>query len=597
MPFQALLKPIKDNILRMKNVLVLDGDTLPALSIIRSLGARDIHVTTASHMEQPICDHSRYSRSSLSYPNPLSAPDKFLPWIEKILSDDLYDLVIPVTERTLIPIAREFHDTPFSEKISIPQLDALETVLDKAKTSLLANQCSVPIPTSWDISTQDDLNNFEPELTYPIVIKPGRSISDTANRVAMTVRYAHSAEQLHKISNELLNHTHLVLQQYFTGIGVGIELIADQGEILYAFQHKRLHEMPLTGGGSSYRKSVDIDPDLLEASSKLIKALNWHGVAMVEFKKNPETGEFILIEINGRFWGSLPLAVAAGADFPYMLYQLYTTGSAGEPHPYRREIYCRKLSSDLRWLEAVIRKDADTRLVTIPPILSALKDLLHIFSPKHYFDAQSLKDLKPGLVDLKQITTSYTARLFGQWSEKKRQRETLKKSRLTHIKQPLEDSNKILFLCYGNINRSAIAHIIANQMMGNLSNLEFKSAGFHFQGERKADHRMSDIAEANGLQTKDFRSTVLDETLVEWADIIFAMECKHIYQLEEQYETARGKAFLLGGLFQENNAQNNSAIEIGDPYNQPVSVYEDAFQKVNRCTTTMKQLLTSDATS
>lgn len=581
--------PTDDNILRMKKVLVLDGDTLPALSIIRSLGAKGVHITTASHSKQSICGHSRYNQLSLCYPQPLNAADKFLQWIEQALSNDHYDLIIPVTERTLVPIARKFCNTPLAQKIAIPELDALETVLDKAKTSTLAKQCSVPIPISWDISTLDDLNNFESEFTYPLVIKPGRSISDNANRVAMTVRYAHSAEQLRKISNELLHHTHLVLQQYFTGIGVGIELIADQGEILYAFQHQRLHEMPLTGGGSSYRKSVDIDTGLLEASKKLVKALNWHGVAMVEFKKNTDTGQFILIEINGRFWGSLPLATAAGADFPYMLYQLYTAGSIVEPLPYKREVYCRKLSSDIRWLEAVLRKDADTRLVKIPSTASAFKDLLHIFLPRHYFDAQSLKDLKPGLIDLKKIIASYTGRLFDQLKEKKQVREILQINELSHIKPHLKRSEKILFLCYGNINRSAIADIIANQLMENQNRLNFKSAGFHFQGGRTADHRMSAIAEANGLETGNFRSTVLDTTLIEWADIIFVMECKHILQLEEQYTQSKGKAFLLGGLYQDNRA-----IEIGDPYNQPQAVYEDAFKKVAHCIHTMKKLLTKE---
>lgn len=571
--------------------LILDGDTLPTLSIVRSLGSKDVHVATASHLEDAICGNSRHNQSSLSYPNPLEAPDNFLNWIEQVLTDGQYDLIIPVTERTLIPIARKFHNTPQAKKITMANLDALETVLDKARTSTLATQCDVPIPNSWDITNRSDLDKYADEFSYPIVIKPGRSISDQANRVPMTVCYAHSQEELHKISNELLNHTHLVLQQYFTGIGVGIELIADQGEIRYAFQHQRLHEMPLTGGGSSYRKSVDIDEDLLEASKKLIKELNWHGVAMVEFKKNPETGKFILIEINGRFWGSLPLAVAAGADFPHMLYQLYTTGTVGEHKDYRREIHCRKLSSDIRWLEAVFRKDADTRLVTIPSKKSALKDLFHIFSPNHYFDAQSLKDIKPGLVDLKQIIASYTERLFGQLREKKLQRTTLQKNQLTKIEQPLKHSKRILFLCYGNINRSAIAHIIADQAMADLKDWEFKSAGFHFQGGRPADHRMSAIAEAHNLQTKDFKSTVLNTELVEWADIIFVMECKHVFQLEGQYEEAKGKTFLLGGLFQSKNA-----IEISDPYNQPTPVYEDAFQKVNRCISTMKQLLTSKTT-
>lgn len=582
-------------------ILILDGDTLPALSIARSLGSKGVNVTTASHLSKPICSYSRYNQSSLLYPHPLEASDEFLCWIEQILTDNHYDLIVPVTERTLIPIARKFSNTLKAKKITMAELDALEIVLDKAKTSILAKQCGVPIPNSWDISDSTDLDKFEPEFTYPIVIKPGRSISDQTNRIPMTVCYAHNQEELHKISNELLNHTHLVLQQYFTGIGVGIELIAERGEIRYAFQHQRLHEMPLTGGGSSYRKSVDIDDDLLVASKKLIKELDWHGVAMVEFKKNPETGEFILIEINGRFWGSLPLAVAAGADFPLMLYQLYATGTIEKHEPYRREIYCRKLSSDVRWLEAVLRKDADTRLVTIPSVQSGLKDLLHIFLPKHYFDAQSLKDLKPGLVDLKQIISSYTGRLFDQFQEKKLQRATLKQNQLKKIASPLKQSKRILFLCYGNINRSAIAHIIADKMMGDLKDLEFKSAGFHFQGGREADHRMSVIAEANGLQTKDFRSTILDAELVEWADIIFGMECKHVFQLEEQYENAKGKTFLLGGLFQENKSQGNGiqknkAIEIGDPYNKATEVYKDAFQKVNCCITTMEQLINSKTT-
>ena len=54
-----------------------------------------------------------------------------------------------------------------------------------------------------------------------------------------------------------------------------------------------------------------------------MRALRYTGVAMVEFKVNAKTGEFVLIEINGRFWGSLPLAVAAGANFPLWLYQMW----------------------------------------------------------------------------------------------------------------------------------------------------------------------------------------------------------------------------------------------------------------------------------
>ncbi len=133
-----------------------------------------------------------------------------------------------------------------------------------------------------------------------------------------------SGSELRKYSEALNTNLEILLEQgdvsvqeNFIGMGVGVELLAARGELLFAFQHVRVHE-PIMG--SSYRKSVPLDPKLLEASTKLLKALNYTGVAMVEFKVNFKTGAWVFIEINARFWGSLPLAVAAEADFPYYLY-------------------------------------------------------------------------------------------------------------------------------------------------------------------------------------------------------------------------------------------------------------------------------------
>jgi len=572
----------------MGAVLVLDGDTIPALDITRSLGGQGVPVDIASHLANPISGYSRYTQKILCYPHPLEATNQFLTWLEQQLTDNRYRLIIPATERTLVPIARHFQGLPQTDRITMAALEALETVLDKAKTSQLAIDCDVPQPPSWTISQLSELNDLEDQLRYPVVVKPGRSISDNKVRVPLTVRYAHSGEELRKLGHELLGHVHLVLQEYFTGIGVGIELIANKGEILYAFQHQRIHEMPLTGGGSSYRKSVEIDPELLEASRRLIARLNWHGVAMVEFKKNPQTGEFILIEINGRFWGSLPLATAAGADFPYQLYQLYTNGTVSALQPYRREVYCRKLASDLTWLEAVIRKDADTRLVTIPSIGSALKDWLKVFSPNHYFDVQSFSDIKPGLVDIGRIVRSYVERITGLFRERAFLKKIIKRSHHRVLAKKLANANNILFLCYGNINRSAIAHVLADEMIGT-DGLTFRSAGFHPEENRPSDPRMVSIASDHGISMNSFRSTTLTQELADWADLIFVMEATHISRLETLSAQVAEKAYLLGGLTLE-----EEAIEIADPYNQSESVYRSTYQQVARCIEGMKMLIPAD---
>ena len=124
----------------------------------------------------------------------------------------------------------------------------------------------------------------------------------------------------------------LLLQEYFTGDGVGIEVLADQGEVVYAFQHRRLHELPLTGGGQLLAgEALPSIPSFyaLRPESDEGHALAW--VAMVEFKYNEQSAESRLMEINGRFWGSLPLAVSAGADFPYFLYELLVLGKTLKP--------------------------------------------------------------------------------------------------------------------------------------------------------------------------------------------------------------------------------------------------------------------------
>lgn len=567
-------------------ILILDGDTIPALTIVRSLGKKNVCVDIASHQQNPISIFSKYTNDSHCYPHPLHETDAFVDWIEKQLEQGIYQLIIPATERTLVPIARKLHDSPYRQKLAMPGLSALETVLDKSQTAVLANQCNVPLPKSWDITNASDLELHSHELTFPVVIKPGRSISDSGRRTQLTVRYAHNAEELNKICTELLKETHLVLQSYFSGTGVGIELIAKHGEILYAFQHQRLHEMPLTGGGSSYRKSVAINADLLAASERLIKALNWHGVAMVEFKIDLQTGSFIFIEINGRFWGSLPLAVAAGADFPYMLYQLYNDGEISDTQPYRPEIACRKLSSDIAWFECVLRKDADLRLVTLPSMRSACADMIAMFKFNNYLDVQSFSDPKPGFIDFFNIGKSYIQRFKEKSDEVHYRKSVLAKSSYPQIQAQLSTARNILFLCYGNINRSAAAHVLAEQLCSDFPQLSFKSAGFHPNAGRPADPRMCEIALANNTDMSQCRSQVLDQNLIDWADIIFVMESDHVKKITALSESAAQKTYLLGGLYTK-----DKTIEIPDPYNKSTAVYADIFDKIHQTIKLLKSTL------
>ncbi len=203
-----------------------------------------------------------------------------------------------------------------------------------------------------------------------------------------------------------------------------------------------------------------MNPQLLDASERLISALEWNGVAMVEFKLNRQSGEFCLMEINGRFWGSLPLAVAAGADFPSMLLDLELEGVVKPSRPYQNDVYCRLLSRDVHWYESVLRGGTDTRIAKIPRGWEVLKELGLFLNFRHRFDVQSIYDPVPGLVDAGRIIKAYSQRFFVLWEEMNFRRRQKRAWKSGEVSAALSRAESMLFLCYGNINRSALADVM-----------------------------------------------------------------------------------------------------------------------------------------
>ena len=175
----------------------------------------------------------------------------------------------------------------------------------------------------------------------------------------------------------------MLVQQRITGPGLGVFLLAWDGRTLAAFAHRRIREKPPTGGVSVYRESVAVAPELREYSERLLERFHWRGVAMVEFKQDAATGTPYLMEINGRFWGSLQLAIDAGVDFPEMLLGV-TMGEAREPmRGFTEGVRCRWLWGDVDHLLWILRTPRAVRAAhpDLPGRLGALGRFLVPWRP------------------------------------------------------------------------------------------------------------------------------------------------------------------------------------------------------------------------
>jgi len=150
------------------------------------------------------------------------------------------------------------------------------------------------------------------------------------------------------ITRKKMHQSHPIVQEYIIGYGTGYYGIYEHGKCRGYFMHERIHEYPVTGGASTLAKSVYFE-DLKEFGNKILEKLNWHGVAMVEFKRDSKTNKLKLMEINPKFWGSYELSYKAGINFAYLAY-LLAMGKNIPESKYITDIYFRwTLPFDLLW--------------------------------------------------------------------------------------------------------------------------------------------------------------------------------------------------------------------------------------------------------
>src|SRR6185437_10637525 len=223
--------------------------------------------------------------------------------------------VVPTSDSSLCVVCAEYDALSRLCAVGCPAPHIVQRVLDKAATLAVAAQCGVPVPVSVCIDGPSELEAALPTMRFPIVAKPGDK-SQTTLHDFKTRTFTSATELRAAFAGQPRFGEGLVFQSYHGGHGVGVELLMAGGEAIAAFQHRRLSENPPSGGVAVVAEAELLDPSLLDHSVRLLKALEWEGVAMVEYRHDRATGETALMEVNGRFWGSLPLAVAAGMDFP-----------------------------------------------------------------------------------------------------------------------------------------------------------------------------------------------------------------------------------------------------------------------------------------
>ena len=243
-----------------------------------------MEVVAADELPRSPGFYSRYTSERVRYPPPAEAPEQAVAVLLRAARELSVDLIVPVTDEIILPLSEARAHFAGVCRLALPGTQALATALDKRATLELAEGLDIPVPRTALVANTDEALAAAEDIGWPVVLKPQSSrvyrreqdpkTGEQGKVAAFGVSYAAGPETLTTQVGRLEGRSGVLVQEYCTGTGIGIELLMDRGRPLAAFQHRRVREVPITGGASSYRDSVPLDPVLLDHAVRLLGALD-----------------------------------------------------------------------------------------------------------------------------------------------------------------------------------------------------------------------------------------------------------------------------------------------------------------------------------
>lgn len=207
--------------------------------------------------------------------------------------------------------------------LTTPPWETVRFLYDKRQTYALAQQVGIAIPHLYAVGNTARLDGLE--LDFPVVVKPAFS----GQLLRVTHRKAYRADNRSELKAicatmaRIVGDSRIIVQDFLPDPGANLFSFAGyfrKGNPLVGLSAKRTRQFPRDFGRSStFVEAVEV-PELRSLATRLLRAIDYTGLAEVEFMWNAKLARYELLEVNPRIWAWHGLAIAAGLDLPYMAF-------------------------------------------------------------------------------------------------------------------------------------------------------------------------------------------------------------------------------------------------------------------------------------
>ena len=305
--------------------VILIGADFQTLGVLRALNDANVPVFVVSH-ERGIAWSSRYVKRSAKNYNLLESVDG-VDWLNRLADrESLNGWTIFCVDDDTVEFLAKNHET-LSRKfiLPVPPWESTQKFFEKDQSSIVAQECGMPVPTEYPCSTLDEL--LACDIQYPVILKPTfkKNYYGKTNDKAILAPDEASLIREFKAMNDLIETSQILVQEFLTGGPKNLYSFAaifDGQNVVAGLSGHRQRQHPMDFGHATTLAVCKDMPELEELATRFLRKLNYRGVAEVEFMFDERTQNYKFIEMNGRFWGWHGLTRAAGLNFPLTLFQI-----------------------------------------------------------------------------------------------------------------------------------------------------------------------------------------------------------------------------------------------------------------------------------
>jgi predicted ATP-grasp superfamily ATP-dependent carboligase len=230
--------------------------------------------------------------------------------------------VFPTHDPGLNAIARARRSLGERFLYPFPGWDALERIQNKREQLEAAAAAGVDTPVTAHPRSATDAVAAAEEIGYPVLVKPAHPVEFKRAHRRQAFR-CESAAELEDAFGKAEPYEPMVQELVPGGddtlYTLGSYLDAS-GRPLGVFSGRKLRQTPREVGTCRVGEAVWVQ-EVVDAGLRFLRALGYHGLSQVEFKRDPRDGRFKLMEINPRLYQWHGLATACGVDLPRIAYR------------------------------------------------------------------------------------------------------------------------------------------------------------------------------------------------------------------------------------------------------------------------------------